>query len=440
LLQFAWLPFKAQDLNDPMLSRNTPDDLHGIYNYTLNAFPQFKWAFAIEELPNRVILYLDYVIANFHLGGALLALAGAWAMALRHPRVFFLFVPAYLIEVVFFIEYAVQDLDVFFITTHVLFAVLAAFGAFWVLGVALRLASRFMPEPGGASFGRVPWEGYGALAVTGALAVGIAVQPVLSLTGNWDDNDQSANTGINDFYNLVFDELPQNSTIVGQQGVFGYDLFYFRLVYDERPDITLPGVSPGSMRTPQRTSGVNVYSTTGAGGRGFGPGAPFGNPNGATAAGTGTKVVLVAPTVREGGTGSTRQLTLFETTVSTQQATVGSTPQHTVGASFGNVTLVGYDIDPTVEAGRAVRLRLYWRTTGNNTNGTVATKIGDTPYIETHALGFGNAQRTTTSNGTLIVEDYRLVVLSSLDAGEQPIQLRFGNNDWVEAGTLTVTK
>jgi len=39
-LQFLWLPYKAATLNDPLMLRNAPRTLQGIYRHTLGAFPQ----------------------------------------------------------------------------------------------------------------------------------------------------------------------------------------------------------------------------------------------------------------------------------------------------------------------------------------------------------------------------------------------------------------
>jgi len=128
----------------------------------------------------------------------------------------------------------------------------------------------------------------------------------------------------------------------------------------------------------------------------------------------------------------------------------GRSPEHVVDASFGNVSLVGYDIDSgEVTAGGTVHLRLYWRL-GWPGRYFVSTRIGDTPYVETHELGFGNIDRYTRTLGTpsadaLLVEEYDLVVLSSVGEGEQPIRVRLSSgpfaqerNIWLDLGTVSV--
>ena len=431
VLQFAWLPYKASQLNDPFLARNTPNDLDGIYNYTLNAFPQFKWAFPLDAIPDRIMLYLDYLLANFYLPGALAALAGAWALLLRHPKAFFLFVAAYIPEMAFFLEYRVQDLDVFYITAHLLVAAVAGYGVYAIAETLL--AYRHLSRVGFAL-------GAGLVAIA-------ALTPAWSLTHAWANNDQSMNTGINDFYEAVFDRLPQNATLTGQSGVFGFDMFYYRRVYDIRPDVQVPQ-ERGGFGPPQRggfgapAQQQNTFTVTPPGSGGFGA---FG---GAGLSQNAWYVPQIASPVTDAGTLAGRRLALYESTTQAPQLFVANpAPDVTVNASFGPVTLLGYDIDTTtVKAGGTVHLRLYWQGSYNSRY-TVGTSIGDTPYAEAHDLGLGMLSRYLQSNtavsGSALVEEYDLVVLSSLEPGEHPFSITLTSGlgaepQWTQVGTITV--
>lgn len=434
VLQFAWLPYKVSQLNDPFLARNTPNDLNGIYNYTLNAFPQFKWAFPLAAIPDRIMLYLDFLLGNFYLPGALAALAGAWAMVLRHPKAFFLIVAAYIPEMAFFLEYRVQDLDVFYIPSHMLVALLAGYGVFAVAETLL--AYRYLSKAG--------------FALGGALLAIVALMPAWSLTHAWAHNDQSQNTGINDFYDNVFEKLPQGATLTGQSGVFGFDMFYYRQVYDLRPDVQIPQErGPG---VPQRggfggNGGAsvqqNTFTVTPPGSGGFGgPGGGVGLSQNAW------YVPQIASPVTSAETLTGRRLTLYKSqTQAPQLFETNPTPDVAVNETFGPMTLLGYDIDKTtVNPGDTVHLRLYWQGSWNGRY-TVATRIGDTPYAETHDLGFGMLTRYLQTNrpaeGASLVEEYDLVVLSSLAPGEHAFRVTLtsglgGAPSWLEVGKITV--
>jgi hypothetical protein len=432
VLQFAWLPYKASQLNDPFLARNTPNDLDGIYNYTLNAFPQFKWAFPLEAIPDRIVLYLDYLLANFYLPGALAALAGAWAMLLRHPKAFFLFAAAYIPELAFFLEYRVQDLDVFYIPAHLVVAVFAGYGLFTIAETLL--AYRHLSRAG--------------FAAGAALVAVAALTPAWSLTHAWADNDQSMNTGINDFYENVFETLPRNATLTGQAGVFGFDMFYYRQVYNVRPDVQVPqerggfgGPQRGGFGTPVRQQ--NTYTVTPPGTGGFG-----GPGGGAGLSSDAWYVPQIASPVVDADTLTGRRLALYQSRTQAPQLFVSNpSPLVKVNASFGPLTLLGYDIDKTAVApGETVHLRLFWQGSYNGRY-TVGTKVGDTPYAEAHDLGFGMLTRalqsTRPTSGSALVEEYDLVVLSSLRPGDHTFSITLTSGlgvqpQWVDVGTIQV--
>jgi hypothetical protein len=460
-LQFAWLPYKAAQLNDAALARNTPDDLRGIYDYTLNAFPQLKWAFPMSVMPDRVVMYLRFLWANFWLGGIGLAVFGGFAMAARNPRAFFLFLPGYVLEMAFFLEYRASDIDVFFITAHFITAVFAGYGAWGLFETGHLAWQRLRSAPNAAAPNaaavegpprrRRTWALRAALAAAAAASVVAAAVPAVSLARNWAETDQSANTGINDFYEDVFATLPQDSALIGRGGVFGYDMFYWRYVYNVRPDVYIPlAIRFDNGRLPANTSAT--FTITPPGGQG-GFGGPSPAPRGLQSQSAWYWPVMAAPveTDETAALEMPRQLTLFQEHAQPPQLFVtGAAPQHEVNATFGSVTLVGYDLgNAQVNPGGTVHLRLYWQTNGSVAP-QVSTKVGDTKYFEAHQLGFGNLSRYLQTQGpppagSLLVEDYDLVVLSSLDKGTQPFAVRvsFGpfagqGGEWVQVGTIEV--
>ncbi|HXH22872.1 MAG TPA: DUF2723 domain-containing protein [Dehalococcoidia bacterium] len=439
-LQFAWLPYKASGINDAFMARNTPDDLEGIYNYTLNAFPQFKWAFPLSAIPDRVVMYLEFLRDNFRWPGIGLAVAGGLAMAVRNPRAFFLFAPAYVAQMAFFLEYRAADIDVFFITAHFIVAVFIGYGVA-ALGEAALAGAALVADGAGR------WRARAAAALAAVLLAPLLAQPAVSLARAWDENDQSDNTGINDFYELVFERLPSGSVLIGRGGVFGYDMFYWRYVYNVRPDVDIPLARGFNTRTAR--PGAPTFTVAPPGSQGTAAVGPGAAPRGLQPQNAWYWPILAAPVQSdESGFQLVRQLTLYEARNEPPPLFVsGVTPKTTVNHNFGAVTLVGYDIDSReVERGGAVHLKLYWRLNGA-ARPQVATRIGETEYYESHELGFGNLQRLSAPQrqGELLVEEYDLVVLSSIDRGDQPFRIRvsggaFGQtqSEWVEVGRIRV--
>jgi hypothetical protein len=215
LLQFLWLPYQAATLTDRAMRANAPTTLQGIYRYTLGAFPQFKFAFPLTAIPERIVIYMDLLRQQFSLPGVGLGILGMWTLLGHKPKRFFLIVSMYLVHVWFFIQYRVFDLDVFFIPAHLLYTVLIGFGAFWLIERLLQLVGQ-----------RRVW--YAAFAT--ALTLLLALPLTYEVSVNWEDNDYSDDVAINDFYENAFAMLPHEAALLGRSGVFGYDMFYYRLV------------------------------------------------------------------------------------------------------------------------------------------------------------------------------------------------------------------
>ena len=427
-LQYAWLPYKAGDPGNAVVGFSTPNDLEGIYNYTLNAFPQFRWAFPLDAIPERIVLYFELVLANFGWHGAALALVGAWGMVIRRPKAFLLFITAYVTEMVFFLEYAAPDIEVFFIPAHYILAIGIAYGALVCIEAAAALARRVMLRP--------PFAAGAAVAVIG-------LAPFFSLGFYWDDNDQSANTSVNDFYDVVFATLPADSVLLGQAGVFGYDMFYFRYVYDVRPDVIMP-LADGDRNVD--VTGRRTFTTTRGGGfLGRGGGRRVGGQSDAWY----WPVVAAPSTGATAGLFAIGSLTLYEEKADPPALfTSVAAPASLVDEDLSGLRLVGYDLERAeVATGEAVHLTLFWEGDWSGSY-TVSTKLGETDFVESHQLGFGNLSRYIQSEGdapagSLLLEEYDLVVLSNVSAGEQMLSVQVASgqetSDWLDLNALVVT-
>jgi hypothetical protein len=410
--QFLWLPYKASTLVDAPMARNAPDTLAGFYKYTLGAFPQMKFAFPLWAMPDRVVVYLHLLWQNFGVLGILLGLLGMWEMLLRRTRHFYLLITMYVVHLVFFTQYRVFDLDVFFIPAHLVYAVFIGYGLYRLLEYLSTALGRV----------RVP-----RLAVSLAAALLLLLSLCQQLQANWPVNDLSGDVAINDFYYNVFQLLPEGSALVGQGGVFGYDMFYFRYVYGVRPDVAMPMAEPLQARTAGVLRDVSpVYSTVPvtAGRQLAGPWAP---PAGLLGEKTWAVPLLVGETPDSSFSQLRGSLVLYEMRGQPPQLVVSDAdPAHELGVRLNGLELVGYDLDGSlVEQGGRLHLTLYWRIVEGNT-GLVVTAIGDN-LVEQHALGFGNLKRYAdefqTPADSVVVEDYWLVVPSSTAPGEAVLQV-----------------
>jgi len=317
----------------------------------------------------------------------------------------------------FFVQYRAFDIDVFFIPAHFVLSIFIG-GAIHGLLHGVTLLGRSGAGPRRAL----------AAAATAGLALFLVLGLAREVRANWAANDYSGDTAINDFYENVFQLLPPDSALLGRGGVFGYDMFYFRLVYGYRPDVAMPMID-SPRPAPRELAGRAVYTTEPGGGRGGGPWSP---PPGLVSAGSWSVPLLLGQGGLRGmalgdARAQGRPLVLYVSQSRPPDLIVDHAEAVTaVGRQLGSLELVGYDLDDgmAVPGGR-LHLRFYWRA-GEVPRFLVGTWLGETP-LETHELGLGNLARYVREvrplrNG-IVVEDYWVVLPSTLAPGEYPLEV-----------------
>jgi hypothetical protein len=411
LAQFAWLPLRAETLSDRMMLARAPITLQGIYSYTLGAFPQLKFAFPLAALPDRLVVYLDLLRQEFGPVGIAAGIIGLASLLFRRTRHYYLLVGMYLVHIWFFIQYSAFDLEVFFLPAHFLWAIFIAFGltefipAARALAVGLRigLPSARVSSPIGL-----------------ALVALVSLYPILV---NGREADHSADVAVDDFYANTWEILPPDCALLTQSGVFGYDAFYWRMVYDTRPDVLLPAL-PGPSPSPEILVAREIFSTTPDPGssQARGPGALpanlvpadfwqvpvlFGARSDAAVAGRGR---LVLYRLSPGPPDLVRDW---------------AAPSLPIDATMGSLTLLGADIgSSSVESGGRLHIVLYWRGV-QPTRVSVATSLGSLT-LEAHSLGLGlldqwQAEFGPVGGNEVLVEDYWVVIPSTTLPGRQTL-------------------
>ena len=399
--QFLWLPYKASTLNDAFMLLHAPRTLQSIYRYTLGAFPEFKFAFPLQAIPDRIVLYLELLRQNFGLVGIALGVYGMWEMLFRHTRKFYLFITMYLVHVFFFVQYRVFDLDVFFIPAHFVYVIFIGYGVHQLAEYARLLLRK-------------------EAVVNVGLAVLLCLPIAREVRANYERNDYSDEMAINDFYENAFEILPEGSVLLGRGGVFGHDMFYFRLVYDARPDVLMPHLTDPHP-SPEDVKGREIYTTMRLDSPQAGRG-PWALPPGLVEPDAWHIPVLMG---QSGG----RDLVLYQVSAEPPELVVigmEAEPGYQIGQQLGGLELVGYDLDgEEVSQGGHLHLTFYWRVLKPE-QALIATMLGD-ESPEAHPLGLGNLTRYTQEflppRDAVIVEDYLLVVPSQTPVGWQTLKV-----------------
>lgn len=416
VLQYVWLPIKAGTLLDPVMRDKEPSTLGGFIDYTVNAFSEERFSYGVQEIPGRIWTYLGLVWDNFGPFGICFLLLGAWAMFRRVRTVFLPLVLVYLVEVGYFVEYNSFDLDVFFIPAHFIGVFFAAYGACWLIPKAEHFAS---------------WAGFKSAHGSGLVGVLLILSVVLQLRLNWAANDLSEDTSINDFYEEVLRHVESGSTLVGWRGVFGYDMFYFRQVYDRRPDVAIPFIEDPYFDgpLPEGATTYSVFRPVADAPRRASEPPPELFPDDYSyvpvlAAPVAVRGRLLGPQILP-----SRPLVLYRLREERPNVFEDVTrPDHPLPRDLGGITFVGFDLsEQRVKRGGSLHLTLYWRLQRPG-DYVVTTFMDDGDFREVHRLAFGGLKRYQRQfdlpAGGMIVEDYDLVVLSSTSPGRQVLRVQ----------------
>jgi len=411
--QFAWLPLKASTLNDKLLLEHVPNGPVGVFDYMFNVFHSCDLRFPYflpTNMDAKLVAYGDILLHNFGPWGIALAVMGMLYLCRRRRTAFWLLAIAYVTEVLYFTiwNYNAYDLKTFLVPSHLIFAAFIGCGVCSVFDAA----RRFSWHSG--------WLRPAPLVLAALLALPIMLYHYPT---GWAANDRSEDTTIDDFYRNVYSRLPEGASLYGNPGVVGFDMFYYQMVDNIRPDVTMPQLRDPFAPVSMPSHGNRVFSTVSK---------SIDGEHGVMEIPEDAWLVpvLSAPAPHDTWW-SDIPLNLYEVrseppALIMQQAS----PQYVVGADMDGVTLLGFDLPQTeVKAGGTVHLRLYWQPVKEPALNyyRVATIIGDQEFQEVHSLSFGvigQYQKRGLYKSGIIVEDYDLVILSSLPEGPQPLRLR----------------
>jgi len=244
-------------------------------------------------------------------------------------------------------------------------------------------------------------------------AAGLAVLCIRPILLNWDHNNFSKDTAINDFYANVWDILPQDSALITPGGVFGYDAFYWQMVYGIRPDVVLPTL-PTPDPDRETLKGRDTYATTRALQGNHGPGA-------------------LPPGLLDGN--------LWEIPI-----LLGEQPDVQTGKRQSLVLYLLTDTPPRLTADNPAYANTLWNLRPGQRPPRVEISLGDQNLAQ-YEVGFGNLARYHREVGIkptdMIIDEFDLVIPSTVPAGDWDIKISTvdflsQNTDTIRLTTLRV--
>ena len=386
---------------------------------TLGAFSDLRFAYSAAELPDRFALFLHLLDLNLGPLGLALAALGTVVLVARRGRLAALLLPLALANILFFVDYKVPDIDVFFIP------------AFWVAFCLLALGLHAVAALVSAGLGRVPALGRAAPWLPGTVIAALLLRAAAGAWGlSYPLNDQSQAYNFRDFYGNVFAMLPPAAYVYGRGSVFGYDLLYYTQLYTVRPDLHVQaGPRPGDAPDPPWPPGPVFAGTTkddhflpnfiadrqADNNRWYDPWI-FG-----MFPGTGGVIPnwLKFYTVRPDPPAAWVVPRTAPAAHPSRALNLAVTP---------SLTLLGIDADPQVVRGHTWHLVRYWRSTKRDLP-VLATVLGDHLALEIHEPLVGQLRPYLLARGltednlpdSVIRDDVRLVIPSTVPPGRYSV-------------------
>ncbi|MGI8649838.1 MAG: protein O-mannosyl-transferase family [Rubrobacter sp.] len=222
LSPYLYLPIRAS--MNPPLNEWEPTNFERFWylvsggDHHINSF-----AFGPAEIPGRSMLYLDFLLQNFHWGVVLIAVVGAALLIeRRETRAVGVVVGALWLGWTFHaIEYNIFDFNLYFITSYLMVSVAFAYGV-----AELLYAARALVENRSRGLG---------LAAALVLGVGFALLAGVKMPGAYAENDMSEDYRGRAVIDAVAEGAAPNSTVLHHRS----SLWYMVLVEKRRTDLML---------------------------------------------------------------------------------------------------------------------------------------------------------------------------------------------------------
>lgn len=240
LLPYVFLPVRAR--MNPPLNVGDPSNWERFWDLVSGA--QFKGAifvFGLEELPERLYMYLSYLFGQFHWAFVMIAIVGALLLLARDRAAFALLGFLYFGWLLYALEFSIADIYYHFIPTYLVLAVFAAMGLGALLREVEALTVRSSPKVRGV--------------VLTALSLLVVAVPLWGLGETYRAVDRSGDYEGRRIIEVVERNVEPDATVIQSRS----PLYYAILVEGRRKDLKLLSYfDPQSNEEPQTKEETNA--------------------------------------------------------------------------------------------------------------------------------------------------------------------------------------
>ncbi len=250
--QFLYILIRASQY--PEYSYISPGFNDWWYLITAKQYSHYL-VFSIPQIPQRILMYLNFLKENFLVLGSLFGIIGIIELFRKNIKVFTLLILMFILNTAFYINYHVFDVEVMFIPSFLIFSVFIGIGIVTIFEFIKNKSDNFK---GIISYKKRNFEIFNITIII-FLIISI-LMPASFYFANQDDIKQ-----INDdkFVNFAYEglkEIPSNSTIITYWHPFTA-FKYFQITENINPDVKIVAVADENLLNTvnQNINSRNVF-------------------------------------------------------------------------------------------------------------------------------------------------------------------------------------
>lgn len=219
LLPYLYLPLRAS-MNPPLVNTGpagNPATFAGFVDLISGGDHKARiFAFGLSEIPGRVGIYADHLLGNLNPALLALAVVGIFVLALRDRAALILLGTVFVLNLMYALEYDIDDLEIYFVPTYLMLSIALAMGTDFLVGWAR-----------GLRLGR-----FNVASIAGLL---ILIAVLISVPQSYTNADRSEDFEGREIVEAVADGTKPGATVL----YHGRSLHYMQLVEDRREDLKL---------------------------------------------------------------------------------------------------------------------------------------------------------------------------------------------------------
>ncbi len=231
--QFLYILIRVSQI--PEYSYISPGFNEWLYLITAKQYVHHL-VFSISDIPQRILIYLGHFKANYLVLGPIFGIIGIIELFRKNKKILFLLGLMFILNVSFYLNYYVYDVEMMFIPSFLIFSIFIGTGIFAILEFIKNESTHFKEN---ITFKDMKFDIF-SISMIFILLMSF-LMPLSFYSANTDDIKQINDDKIVDFTFTALKGIPSNSTIITYW--HPYTAFkYYQVVENVNPNVKIIAV------------------------------------------------------------------------------------------------------------------------------------------------------------------------------------------------------